>query len=325
MEDRLERIGFKSSLESLLETVCKDYEIGIYQDHQVIEKGYEDLNVELETSKGKFLVKIFNSRRSDVECRKYVEVMNTAIDSGVKHPELYHYNGESLYTYQNTHLCVMDFIKGSTVEEERLDKDDIRFLGEQAALINSLDIEPHENHDSWAIPNFPDKFEKTRKYLSEKELEVLESLLEEFNDIDFESLPHCFVHGDIRETNVMRDDNGELWVLDFSVSGIYPRIQELAVIASSILLDENRNKTQENIETLIEEYRSNTGLTDQELDTLPILIDVGFAMNFVSAKYEKEANDVYSEENEYWLQKGKKGLNQNLRDSLELCHGIDDS
>lgn len=300
----------------MLRNVCSDYNLGEYRGYREIEEGYEDINLALETSSGDFLVKIFRGNRDDRECRDYVEVMDQAVQEGVKHPEVLEHGDSLLYRKNGERLCVMEYIHGSTLEGGEIDRDDIKFFARQAALINSLDLEPHESEDSWAIPNFPRKLEKTRPYLDEKELELLEPLLEDFRQTDTGSLPHRFVHSDIRETNVMRDMNGELWILDFSVAGKYPRVQELAVIASTLLISDTSDETADNIDLLVETYREEEPLTEQELDALPLLIDVGCAMNYISAKYEKEANGVSNEENEHWLEKGRTGLEQRLKQSM---------
>lgn len=309
VQDRLGLEKTGDSMEDLLKEVCENYGIGEYRDHSFLSKGYEDVNFATKTSDGKFLVKVFNSDRNAKECQRYANIMQEAVKNGIQHPSLHSHSREAVFSAevdgQDIRLCVMDFIEGATLMEQdyRLMEGDIRFLARQAARINSLGVKPPGGEDSWAITNFRQKLEDTRKYLSDKELELLEPLEQEFLDTDIESLPHCFVHGDIRATNVMKDEEGDLWILDFSVSGNYPRIQELAVIASNLL-----ENTQEELDILLDEYQKHHELTEKELAKLSLFIQVSHAMNFLGAKYEKEANGVASEENEYWLRKGREGL-----------------
>jgi len=51
---------------------------------------------------------------------------------------------------------------------------------------------------------------------------LVQPLVKEFENLGIEELPHCFVHGDIITTNVMRDSTDQLWIIDFSVSNYYP-------------------------------------------------------------------------------------------------------
>ena len=63
-----------------------------------------------------------------------------------------------------------------------------------------------------------------------------------FDYIDFTKLEHSFVHGDIVSSNVMRDKNGKLWIIDYAVSNYLPRIVDLAVSAYNLCTDPKRNK-----------------------------------------------------------------------------------
>jgi len=72
-------------------------------------------------------------------------------------------------------------------------------------------------------------------------------LVREFNALKMKKLPHCFVHGDLIETNIMKDKEGKLWIIDFAVANYYPRIIELAVLACNILLTQKAGLNQKEI------------------------------------------------------------------------------
>ena len=100
----------------------------------------------------------------------------------------------------------------------------------------------------WAIINFEKEYKQKRKYLSKEYQVEFDKLLEELQRIDFNQLPKAFVHGDIINTNVMKDNNSKIWIIDFAVSNYLPRIIDLAVISCSMCLDENsKDKTYDNI------------------------------------------------------------------------------
>ena len=77
------------------------------------------------------------------------------------------------------------------------------------------------------------------QYLSEEDRSRLNKLLDEFKKIDMNKLPKAFVHGDIISTNVMKDNNDKLWIIDFAVSNHLPRVIDLAVSACNLCLDAN--------------------------------------------------------------------------------------
>lgn len=109
-------------------------------------------------------------------------------------------------------------------------------MAKQTALINNLNFKPNFIYDSWAIINFENEYKNKRKYLSEEQRMCFDKILNEFKKIDIAKLPKGFVHGDIISTNVMKDINNSLWIIDFAVSNYLPRIIDLAIIACNMCL-----------------------------------------------------------------------------------------
>ena len=246
--------------------------------------------------------------------------MTKAVQSGVKHPKLLRYKDDCLYKSlandTEIRLCVMQYIDGVSFYEGNLKatKDEMRFLIHQAALINRMDVKPRKVYDSWAIVHFLEEYEKKKKYLGEADIEFINPLVKNFSAIDIKKLPHCFVHGDIIKTNVIKSRNGELYILDFSVASHYPRIQELAVLLCNMLFDEDKPETFNQYYHLsLVEYRKYNSLTTHEEDVLPLFVKVAHAMHVICATYEKEVNNNESAENSYWINLGRKGLAYILR------------
>lgn len=118
MEDIFrQRILYRGPLKDILTRTCADYGLGDYKDHSIIRRGYEDLNVTIETTEGKLLIKIFKKSRSDQDCRKYVNLMNQAVKNRIKHPPL-HQAGDNyldIIDFGDVYirLCLMDYIEGA--------------------------------------------------------------------------------------------------------------------------------------------------------------------------------------------------------------------
>ncbi len=320
MEEKFkERINYNRDIKDISMQICKDYNLGEFKSNELILIGYEDFNFILETSNGKFMVKVFAKLRNLEDCERYIEIMEKAIEKGIATPKLLKSTQGHLYVSEidNTklRLCVSEFIDGKTLFElkTKLNNEEITFIANQAAMINSIDLKPKTLYDEWAITNFLKEFEKKKVALSKEDLEIIEPLVNKFKELKIDNLPHSFVHGDIITTNVMKDSDNKLWIVDFSVSNYYPRIQELAVIACNLLFDENSKENSErNFKTALNEYIKITPLTKSELNALPTYIELAHAMHLLSANYEKVEKNNLSEENEYWLNQGKKGLKQNI-------------
>ena len=320
MEDTYQkRTGFTGNVKDILKSVCEDFSLGYFISYEVVLVGYEDFNIHLKTSAGDFFVKIFAKFRTTTDCKRIVKVMERSLRMKVSLPKLYKSNQGYLYTIKTKEimlrLCVMDFIMDGDIftSKTRLNHEEIKYLVSQATLINSLNIKPKPIYDNWAIVNFLQEFKKKSKYLNSDDLELLEPLVADFEKLDIETLPHCFVHGDIIPTNVLKDNNGKLWIVDFPVANYYPRIQELAVLACDILFDrKSKTKSEQNLNLALKEYQKRIKLTKRELESLHTYIKLAHAMHVLCANYDKKVNNNLSKENEYFLELGHIGLKQML-------------
>lgn len=313
------RIDYKGPIENVLRKVCLDFKLGSFKSYELVPFGYEDFNVILNTDKDKFFIKIFASTRSDEECRQYVRIMELVYKNKINYPFLYKSMRGHYYVLPiegtKVRLVVQQFIDGKNFIElgTKPTEKEKEFIVGQTTIINRLDFKPKPVYDSWAVINFANEFKDKGGYLSENFKEELGKLLEEFIKININKLPHCFVHGDIITSNIMRDRNGKIYVLDFAVSNYYPRIVELASLICFNFFDpENPKSLKEAFNFTLETYQASLPLEKSELDALSIFIKASFAMYLIRANYEKVVNKRESEENEHWLRVGTLGLQANL-------------
>lgn len=309
-----DRLAYTGDFEVLIRHVTEAYDVGEPVSHGVIEVGYEDCNVVIETSRGKYLAKMFAKTRKPAEVARYTEIMQRVIEAGVSHPGLLTTTGGNItYTENGISLVLMQFIEGKTFFELDRSPDDseCRAILEQAAKINAVDYEPPYLFDSWAIPNIESMFEKVQRFIEPGDLSLVVQTIERYKAIPVNELPHSLVHGDFTKTNILKADDGKVYILDFSVANRYPRIQELAVIAANLLHD-NVTTLQNRCEKVVNEYSQFVELTEQERKHLPAYALAGVAMEFMGAHQEKYLNGNDTEETAYWLNLGRNGL----RDSL---------
>lgn len=319
MEDWFrKRILYDGPIEEILDTICELYGFEGLKDYRIIRKGYQELNIQITTEKGQYLVKIFRKTKKDEACERYVNLMERAVKAGVRHPELIEAEGSAYQKMEikdtSLRFCVMEFIEGTGFDNlsRGLKDDEIEFIARQAAIINSMEAEPYKKWDSWSVTNFLYEFAKCHEFLDEKDRKIIEPLVEKFRQVDISQLPHCFVHNDLRETNIIKGKDERLWVLDFGVSDRHPRIQEIAVAATAILYPGNQKEMEENLEAFLGEYQKHIDLTQKELELLDLFIDVAHAMEVIRPTFEKKAKGNESEENEYWLEQGREKLRQRL-------------
>lgn len=312
------RIGYRGELEEISQAVCSGFNLGGFTSNELILIGYQDFNFALETAKGKYFVKVFGTSKNDEYCQRLVEVVTESVKAKVKTPKLYESEQGFLHKLElsgcNLRLCVMEYIEGQDIfsMKDTLKPEEVRTIAQQAALINSLDIKPQSFYDAWVVVNFLKEFEKTKEYLSTGDLKLVEPLIQEFEDLRIDELPHCFVHGDITLTNVMRDVESELWIVDFCDASYNVRIQELAVLDCGLFFNpKSKAESKEYLNLALEEYQKKIRLTDRELQALPTYITLSHAMYVMETTYASTRNNTF-EENEYWYQRAKVGLEQML-------------
>lgn len=307
------RISYQGPIEELLKNLADDYNFGSYESYQIIDVGYEDFNIVLKTNKGKFFFKIFANFRDEEGCQRYIDIILAAIKNKVSHPKLYQ-SKQGYYHHIKTETglvrsIALEYIEGKTFYDlkQKPNQEEKDFLVKQAALINQIAIKPEFVYDSWAIINFQEEYHKIKKHLTKEDVELIEPLVRKFTSLPIKDLPHCFVHGDIIETNVIRSEAGKLYLLDFSVSNIYPRIQELAVMLCNILFDSNKDKFNEIFNRTLQIYQNITMLKEIEISTLPLYVQAAHAMHMIGS-VKSAVNDGEFEENDYWMKVGREGL-----------------
>ncbi len=317
MHPNQNRIDYKGYIVPVLKEVSDAYGFGSYKEHKVIETGYEDFNVILTTNLGRFFLKFFAKFRDEIECQRYVDIMVAAILQGVSHPKQYGSPMGYMFTKETeegiVRLVALEYIEGKTFYDMKRKPDDSEsaLVVQQAALINKMPIKPQYFYDDWAVVNLLVEFEKLKNHLSKEDIALIEPVVAKFSDIDIPSLPNCFVHGDIIDTNVLLADDGKVYVLDFSVANCYPRVQELAVMLCDILFNANASTFQRKMDQALVVYQEIVSLEARELEVLPIFVQAAHAMHIIGASKFASTGGA-SAENDHWLEVGRAGLKASI-------------
>lgn len=318
-----ERINNANNIEEVSKEICKSYKIGEYVKHKIIEVGYEDFNVDLDTTKGRYFVKILNKERTDEECVRLANIYCIARDNGINVPMIYKYNEELILTIniQNTKLRIilMEYIEGSNMYElgRNLTLEEIEQVAKQAAKIDRIDFNVKPYYDEWTLINFKSEYDKKRDLICEEDKEIVDKVYKEFLNINFEKLPKSYIHGDIMNANLIKSKE-KIWLIDFSTVNYLPRIIELAVIAYGICIYNNREDSIKRLNYFLNRYNEKNEITKIELEMFCAVLSVMGAMSVMQSSFIK-ANGENFEENQYWIDKGKEVINLNLKkDEIEL-------
>ena len=309
MEDFFARIDVNASLNEIAREICSKCNIDNYLSSKIVEIGYEDFNFIIQSKNQKYFVKIFHKERTSQDCNNYMDRINLSNNIDINTPKAICFNSIKIED-KDLKFVVFEYIQGKSFLdlEEMPNETEIKEIIRQMANIHKAELKSDFIYDTWTITNFTKEFEAKGKYLDKQYYEEFKELSNKLQKVDLSKLPHSFVHGDIISSNVIKDKNGKLWIIDFAVSNYLPRIVDLVVTGDNLCLDPNsRENTIKNFKLIVSEYEKYNKLTDYEKQIIPLFYDIGNAMGILQINALKQGGD-YSEEDEFWLKVSEQGL-----------------
>jgi Ser/Thr protein kinase RdoA (MazF antagonist) len=189
---------------------------------------------------------------------------------------------------------------------------------EQVAMINTTSFQPVYYHDIWAVPHIHDLANKVKPYLSTDDGNLISDVLRRFDKIELNELPKCLVHGDLTKGNVLSGQQGQPFIIDFSVTNWTTRIIELVLIVSNLLYDENDKRTiMEKAAQVASIYQRYNKLTKREVEVLADLSLAGSAMEMLGSIWRQNFLDDDSDETKYWLKLDRETIIKELKDKTK--------
>lgn len=313
MERIFDRIGKEIDLEELSKNICITYKLGDYNKYKLILVGIDDLSYVLNTSKGRYLVKIINQEKTNEEINEFIQKSSIITRNNINVPKLIPYEEGYLFTYEidglHINLVVMEYIDGSDLysNNEHITKADIEKLIDILIPLHKLEEKiENKEYDEYCFMKIKEDYQKTKNVLPKNIKAQVEKMIKEFDKIELEKLPKCFTHGDLISSNIIKDKNKDLWLIDFYQSGIGVRILDIVKVLNSVIDNyKYENDTEELEQYFIEEYNKRMKLTPYELEVLPILRKIDVCTGIMMETFDAiEGRD--NEENQYWLENDKR-------------------
>lgn len=313
-EEFYDRINLNTNLDNISKEICKKYNLDEYISDELILVGYEDFNYILNTTKGKYCVKIFNKERTNKDVNNYIDRIELASTLNINTPKIYRVKNNCLQIIDINNnqyrLCVFEYVNGKSFYDlnEIPTEKEIKEIIKQMVYIHNAKLDSEYIYDKWTITNFIKEYKDKKNYLDKKYIDIFHKLNNRLEKVDFNKLVYSFVHGDIISSNVMKDKNNKLWIIDFAVSNYLPRIVDLAVTSCNLCLTPNsKAKTIENTKMILEEYQKYIKLNEYELETFPLFYDLANAMGILQISYLNSIGEA-SDEDKFWLEESEKGL-----------------
>ena len=313
-EEFYDRINLNTNLDNISKEICKKYNLDDYISDELILVGYEDFNYILNTTKGKYCVKIFNKERTNKDVNNYIDRIKLASTLNINTPKVYRVKNNCLQIIDINNnqyrLCVFEYVNGKSFYDlnEIPTEKEIKEIIKQMVYIHNAKLDSEYIYDKWTITNFIKEYKDKKNYLDKKYIDIFNKLTNRLEKVDFNKLVYSFVHGDIISSNVMKDKNNKLWIIDFAVSNYLPRIVDLAVTSCNLCLNPNsKAKTIESTKMILEEYQKYIKLNEYELETFPLFYDLVNAIGILQISYLNSIGKA-SDEDKFGLQESEKGL-----------------
>lgn len=193
----------------------------------------------------------------------------------------------------------MEFINGSDFTKlgRTLVKDEIYQLVQNMKKLNQINNIYKKIYNAWEVNNFAVEYENSFDLLDEDIKNELNPIYNKFKLINFDKLPIAYIHGDINSGNTMKDNNGQIILLDFCTSNYSNRINELLTICgSSLIIDTtSENNTKQNINTIFNIWCQEFNATELEKKYFPFLLLVQTALNYLQAYCENKKGNQTAE------------------------------
>ena len=345
--DYFTRVKFnEEEIIDVLKEVIKEYHFASLKDYHVIETGYEDFNVHLKTLNNDYVIKFFSNERNIDNIHHYIKVVELVSKQPfLSIPKIYKNEngilGKVVYNNKEIYFFVMEYIDGNTVYE--LEKDiDLKTIikivfdilkyncvnKELKEYLLSDEAKRFKQYDMWSYENFLDEYRLKSQYLSREDDEIIKPIVHYYEDMinrykkygeKFSNRPvmppYMSAHNDFISTNIILKGNIEPYYIDFSVSSIALNFVDIAIFGCDTVLKKGISpKEYAKYLKIISYILYRTHIMEYNL--YPTSVAVQHAIHILIANYYKVCEHIDSDENEYFLNLGRKGIEYLMEEDL---------
>ena len=320
----LQRLEFtQEQLLSNIKAIAKQFKLGSILYIKGIEEGYEDINIELKTTKGHYLVKILvdyleKKPRSREDAEYYVYVMSQLLEGGIRVPKLYmSSDNKHLFEISNQpkapiFAIVMEYFEGKHFLQIKPTLKDMESIVLILSKFHSLDLRLGDKvyDDPWQPQSLAKYYSINKKLFKQKDKHRLESIIRNLDRINLDHYKKTPTHGDIMRNNIMKSKEGEYCLLDFGVVAMNHWIIDLALYLAGFCLDpsDSVSENKDIFKKVTSAYVARSKLRNDFRDDLYILIQASYGAFYLASMLDKKLGGNESKENSYWIDLGNRGM-----------------
>ena len=281
--------------ESELTNFLSNYNVGELVDYQGISDGIENTNYFVNTSRGRFVLTIFE-QHSFEEMQYYLNLMHHLADHNVPSANpVADKQGRYLSHFKDKPIALVERLNGGSIIETSVNH--CQQLGMAMGKMHSAGL----SFDTRQVnPRGPAWCQQT----AHKVIEILsaneQNMLDEevhFQKADFNNfgrhadLPRGVIHADLFRDNALWDDSGDgsnfSGIIDFYYSCDDVLLYDLAVTANDWCSNENFSLNKDKVIALLTHYNNFRPLADKEQEYWPAMLRAGALRFWLSRLYDK--------------------------------------
>lgn len=259
------------------------YDIGEPTSFKGIAEGVENSNFLLGTTRGRFILTLYEKRVDPAELPFFLGLMRHLADKGVACPTpVENRDGESLGTLAGRPAAIITFLDG--VSPRRPTVEHCAALGGGLARLHAAGIDfPMHRHNALGEPSWRPLFERSHDRADEvasglaAEIDAaLSALSRDWPD----ALPRGVIHADLFPDNAFFLGSRLSGIIDFYFACTDALAYDLAVCLNAWCFELDRSFNVTKARALIGAYRAVRPLSAEEADAMPVLAR-GAALRFL--------------------------------------------
>lgn len=270
----------------------KKYDLGEMVSLKEIIEGIDNSNFILETTQGKFILTIFESRIKENELPFFINLKLHLAQKGICCPRpILDRSGSPISVLKEKKSAIVTFLSGATLKPsddgyyDNITSEHCFAVGKQLAKLHlaAADFEMTRKNDL-GIDGWKPLFSKFESLLENYQKNLAAEISQDLNFLKtswYQDLPNCAAHLDFFPDNVFFDQSAQTsGVIDFYFAANDLMIYDFAIIVNAWCFDEKNNFITQKFEQMLQGYESIRKFSEQEKDFLEIAL-IGAAMRFL--------------------------------------------
>lgn len=325
VDEIMSRVNVDFSLEELVDQAVRQFDLGAVKNFELIQHGYQDLNVKVSTERGDFIIKVFSKRRTLTNVEEQTRALRFFHENGLPVPILVPCEtprGDlELFNvifgrYGDAYVAVFEFFKGPSFDEIKPKDTDFVYLAGCLARMHKLSFKISGYYDDWGAANLLNEFVEKGSLLAvnvpgtkkamvpAEDRKSIEKIVERMQMVDLSRFRQCVIHGDLYRSHALKKGEFDYCIIDFGCMDFNAAILDLAIFAAHFCLDgtEEPAEIRRIIELVEHSYRTAGGtITHAEKEVMPLLMGASYAA-YVIATANLIVNGDTSKQTKGWLE-----------------------